>query len=91
LGIVGAVCATSIFLTTYHATYTGDKVTLVFGYFFSLVIVPLLIVTFLAFLARKVLPYELNQVQKWLLFIIPVGFLTLLVSYFFLALQHANH
>jgi hypothetical protein len=88
---VSVVCAISIFLTFYHATYTGDKVASVFGYFFSLVIVPLLIVSFVAWIARVILPFEFSQTQKWLLFICPIGCMAVLLVCFYLLLQYGPH
>jgi hypothetical protein len=89
--LVVVVCAISIVLSFYHATFTGDTVASIFGYFFSLVIVPLLIVTSLAFSALAVLPYKFNQAQKWSLFIIPFGCLFVLMGYFYWALQYGEH
>jgi hypothetical protein len=89
--LVVVVCAISIVLSFYHATFTGDTVASIFGYFFSLVIVPLLIFTSLAFSALAVLPYKFNQAQKWSLFIIPFGCLFVLMGYFFWALQYGEH
>jgi hypothetical protein len=91
LGVISLVCAISIFLTSYHATYTGDTVASVFGYFVSLVIVPLLIVILVAFIARVILPFEFTQTQKWLLFISPICCMAILLGCFFLLLQYGTH
>ncbi len=89
--IAAAVTVISSMLTYYHFVYTGDTVAAVFGYFGSLAILPLMLVTFLVILVRVVMPDIFTTTQKWLLLLAPLSFMLLGLVYLYWQVQYRSH
>ena len=89
--LVSIVSGISIFPIFYHFVYTADTTASISGYFFSVIIVPILIVFSLAFIARVIWPYKFNQKQKWLLFICPSIFIVVFLGLIYSIVQYGSH
>lgn len=89
--IAAAVTVISCMLTYYHFVYTGDTVAAVFGYFGSLAVLPLMLVTLLVILVRVVMPDIFTTTQKWLLFLAPLSFMLLGLVYLYWQVQYGSY
>jgi cell division protein FtsW (lipid II flippase) len=90
LVVLLATCVISHAFVYFHFVHTGDTVAGVFGYFTSLVIIPLLAPVIVAFGFMSAIPHKFSKRQKWTLLLFPVFTLAALLVYFYVVLQYGG-
>ncbi len=89
--LVVTFCVLTIVLTSFHFIYTVDAIASVFGYFFSFVVGPMLLVAIPIGVLTIAIPAKFSLKQKWGLFIAPVGCNLVLIGSTYWALQYGTH
>jgi hypothetical protein len=90
IGVLFLLCAFVITLTGFHVSQTGDSIALKMGYFFSVVLLPILLSTLPASILVYLYPNSFGIKQKAGLFLTPIFLLIICMVYMYLLLQYGE-